>query len=374
MGIRKVAVAFMLFMTSFGAFAEMSPSMAVADMKGVNMPGWGELMSQPYFFEKELPFLRSAGLNHIRIPVSEHCVFDQQPSNDCSIERLKSFLAALDKNGFSATVDFHPTHDFFQEDSATWHAQFRQAWAVLGERLRNTDTHKVAFELLNEPQTTMSDWKGVIAGVVADLRSRDRQRTIILGVPKFYTPHDLMSQTAIDDPNVVYAVHFYTPMIFTHQGATWIPGSYYPAVGNVQFPVEFNTPEQKALCSNASDQAVAACKAYEDAAKEGMDEEKITKKFGDLQFWAKNQHTRVVINEFGALRYRAPIESRAAYLAAVRKAAEAKHMGWVVWDYSQGFGITEKSACGRRPVTPLFSALGLDTHGTKTYPMSCNLQ
>jgi endoglucanase len=46
-----------------------------------------------------------------------------------------------------------------------------------------------------------------------------------------------------------------------------------------------------------------------------------------------------MLNEFGVLNFCVDAQSRAAWVRAVREAAEANHIGWTYWELDQGFGF-----------------------------------
>jgi endoglucanase len=58
--------------------------------------------------------------------------------------------------------------------------------------------------------------------------------------------------------------------------------------------------------------------------------------------WAAQRRRPVILNEFGVLRWKAPVEDRLRWLSIVRHAAERGCVGWAHWDYADAFGLARR--------------------------------
>jgi endoglucanase len=97
-----------------------------------------------------------------------------------------------------------------------------------------------AYDLLNEPVTTDADgqqWQSFATRLVEEVRRVDRNHLLIIGklygVHSAYTTDGVASQFLVADNNVMYDFHFYEPIDYTHQYASWIArpmgdGGRYP--------------------------------------------------------------------------------------------------------------------------------------------------
>jgi len=81
--------------------------------------------------------------------------------------------------------------------------------------MRRHPAERVFAELLNEPDLDADRWQREaeeLAGVVRQLLPRT---TIIVGPVNWQRADSLPSLRALNDLNVVYAIHMYDPMAFT---------------------------------------------------------------------------------------------------------------------------------------------------------------
>ena len=112
-------------------------------------------------------------------------------------------------------------------------------WQAIAERYRDEPTI-AAYDILNEPVTadaTGDQWRQLAAEMVAAIRAADPNHLLIVG-PVYgtegeYRPLGPGDRFLIDDPNVMYDLHFYEPIAFTHQTAGWLAnpipdGGRYP--------------------------------------------------------------------------------------------------------------------------------------------------
>jgi endoglucanase len=125
-----------------------------------------------------------------------------------------------------------------------------------------------------------------------------------------------------NDRHLIVTVHFYDPMTFTHQGASWVQGSD-KWLGNTW---------------------------------QGTDAEKlaVTKAFDKAAAWGKEHQRPMYLGEFGAFS-RGDMDSRARWTAFVSRTAEADGLAWTYWEFCAGFGVYDPVAKQWRE--PLLDAL-----------------
>ncbi|MCU1517885.1 MAG: endoglucanase, partial [Pseudarthrobacter sp.] len=88
-----------------------------------------------------------------------------------------------------------------------------------------------AYDLLNEPVTTDDtgeQWQQLAGQLVAAVRSADKNHLLVIsgiyGVNGHYGTAGIDQHFLVDDKNVVYDFHFYEPIKYTHQYASWVEG------------------------------------------------------------------------------------------------------------------------------------------------------
>ena len=97
----------------------------------------------------------------------------------------------------------------------------------------------VFFEMLNEPEVGRYRWAGIQQSLVRSIRRAAPEHTIIVTCGEYSNPDDLVRMPQVADNNYIVNFHYYTPHIFTHQGASW-GEAYWVSLRQVPFP---GTPE-----------------------------------------------------------------------------------------------------------------------------------
>lgn len=229
------------------------------------------------------------------------------------LKKLDSLLPVCEANGLMVVVDLHSppggrstvsgysgTDDRLFTDRAC-QDKFVENWRRIAARYKNAKTIW-GYDLANEPveeevAEDCLDWHDLAERAGKAIREIDPERALIVEAPPWGGPASLAEFTPIDVSNVVYSVHMYEPMAFTHQGVfkSDAPSQVYPGV------IDGKRWDADAL-------------------------EAVLKPVIDFQ---KNYNVHIYIGEFSAIRW-APDRSACRYLADVISIFE-KH-GWD-WSY-----------------------------------------
>ena len=109
-------------------------------------------------------------------------------------------------------------------DPATERARFLALWEQIATRYADAPA-TVAFELLNEPEGVFNDdpslWNALLAETLARIRRSNPERAVLIGPVRWQNLFGLDSLELPDDPNLIVSVHYYRPLAFTHQGASF---------------------------------------------------------------------------------------------------------------------------------------------------------
>ena len=184
-------------------------------------------------------------------------------------------------------------------------ARFLAFWRQVSERLRDAPD-RVLFEILNEPsrKLTAEMWNQYFQEVLAIIRKTNPNRTVIIG-PAGYNAIGQLADLKLPegDRNIIVTVHYYSPMDFTHQGASW---------------------------AGRADKVGVEWK--------GTDVEKaaVEQDFAKAQAWAKEHNRPVFLGEFGVYD-KAPMESRVRYLAFLVGTAQKLGWSWAYWQFDSDF-------------------------------------
>jgi endoglucanase len=321
-----------------------NPALLATMQRGVNLPGWDlpEAADRPSL--KQLQALRSQDFTHIRLPLDNRRL--GAASGPAYVEAVYEQVIFLLSLGYTVSLDLHPDSSIgkrFNQSQAAGIANLAEIWTPLARMARGIDPAKLALELLNEPEIDQDDWMAAASQLVALLRPIIPDHTIVVG-PSGPQRHETLSgMRPLADRNIVYAVHYYDPFLFTHQGATWgPPGDPLGLFKGLPFPATADDPENRkarnALSRANEDDAV---QLLDNSLSGSWGEAAMTQAFNTMKEWSEANSRPVIINEFGVLSFAAPRKSRLAWLAMVNRLARERCLGWVHWDFKDGFGLID---------------------------------
>ena len=325
----------------------------MARMRGLNMGGWLSQIDaiqekdpekfkgvdahiQTFISGDDFANVKKWGFDHVRVPLDSYIFFDENENPNES--RFSNFDRAVElaaKNNLKLILDLHecPGHDFadstnspvqklFAEGDDTYIRKAEKIWAYLAERFGSRD--HVIFESLNEPVApTAKIWNNVKDRICREIRRHAPKSTIITGSNMWNWPSTFSDLTPIDDDNVIYSVHFYEPLLFTHQFAPWL-----------------SEPETKQARTYPSDYGPGFTRKYGLVMSAGTwDRGRIVKEFEPVDAFRRKYGAPVICNEFGVYT---PVELQAQLrwyddLLSVLKQME---IGFSYWNYKNlDFGI-----------------------------------
>ena len=325
-----------------------------------------------------LDLAQKAGFNLVRIgvPMEPWVERDSAAEQDKSLRLLREVLSSAAAKSLSANVVlFVPARKIVCED------QYRDPYrgglhAVLTELPDRLD---VGIEVLSEPPTcgktggAIGAWGELQTALYRMVRSvKQHVRFVVAGggwggidglLPLDPAPYR-------DDPNTTFTFHYYEPFLYTHQEVSWLrPDHVNKYVKDLAWPVEGANSghvRDDALTALAKDQSLEDTRRSEDRrsllrlfdeyAAQGTTSY-LSTRFQAVADWAGAHHlptSRILLGEFGVHRHMPtasvvsdPWPTAQSWLAAVRKEAERRGVGWVVWDLDSGFGVI----CGNGPGT-----------------------
>jgi endoglucanase len=220
------------------------------------------------------------------------------------LETLDRIVGAALTQGLTIILD---EHDYAAcgQDAAACRPKLMAFWRQVAERYSNAPP-QMLFEILNEPNQDMNEhWNATLAEALAIIRQSNPDRNVIVG-PAFWNNVDWLDrlQLPADDRHLIVTVHYYLPMEFTHQGASWAP--QYARLG-----VTWGADADRAF---------------------------LREKFDAVDAWAKAHDRPIFLGEFGAYD-RGPLPSRVAYTSAVAREAERHGWAWAYWQFDADFVV-----------------------------------
>jgi hypothetical protein len=329
---------------------------AEALRRGVNLSGWfAQGPADPAHFQSAVTAddsqrIRRMGFDHVRLPVDPAVLAPSgawdKPDPDALYYLTDGVRLALD-GGLAVIVDLHPDQGFGQRLTSDPRAvdQVVALWSVLARRFADLDPDRVYFEALNEPGVAAPDaWAAIQGRIVGAIRQAAPRHTIIATGHAWSAVEHLEALKPLDDPNVIYAFHFYEPHVFTHQGATW---SSEALAGLRQVPYPSSPSALAPVVARTDDPAARdLLHAY---AEQRWDAAAIDRLVERTATWRDRYGVPLICTELGVFRPASPPDDRVAWLRDVRASLERWQIGWTAWDYAGGFGVVDGPA-GRRVI------------------------
>jgi endoglucanase len=296
--------------TALAADSTLSAADQVARMKrGVNIVGYDPLWrdaSKARFKPEHFKIIKDGGFDHVRINLHAFRRMDAQGQLDPAwFATLDSLVNAALAQNLHVILDEHD-YERCADDTAECRRLVLAFWTQVARHFEKAPD-RVMFEILNEPNRKMdSEWNTLLAEALALIRQTNPTRNVVIG-PAFWNNISWLPKLELpkDDRHIIVTVHYYLPMRFTHQGASWTPE--YQGVSGVTW----GAPAELAALDTD---------------------------FDTVQAWAKKHDRPILLGEFGAYD-KGPLDSRVKYTAAVARAAERRGWAWSYWQFDSNFVV-----------------------------------
>lgn len=286
-------------------------------------------------------------MTHVRLPVSAELVmraFSPEDVVRAQLIKVDAALTELTALGFHVSVDMHPSDRFGRlhrsEPRAALEA-LHDGWKNLAGVIRKHPTDLIFAELLNEPDISPDRWRSEVQDLAAFVRSLLPKTTLIVGPTNWQRADSLPEFQPLADQNVVYAIHVYDPMVFTHQGH-WDPADPLSAIRGLPFPIRRDDPDVEAIRKDlAALGRERSLQELDRAIEQSAPGQYIARQLLPAVAWQEKYSRPLIINEFGVLKEAAPKDSRLRWIGSVVDSAEANCWGWTHWELNQGFGLVD---------------------------------
>ena len=315
-------------------------------------------------FENYLPATEAAwmadlGLKHVRLCVQPRGLMDAT-TGEVKAERAGQLEAAVrlfHSAGLLVVVDIH-NEDRASELNPEWQDAFVKFWTALAARLSKFDPDLTVLEIINEPvfRGRESDWDALNARLAAAIRQSAPQHTIMTSGANWGGIDGLKKLKLLSDKNVVYSFHCYDPFPFTHQGATWSSEEVKP-LRNVPYP---SSPEAVAPLLAALDDKPNSRRLLERYGNERWNKDRLAARFKEGIEWGARNGVPLYCGEFGVFPPHAKPEHRANWFRDFGQVLAEHKIGWAVWGWDEGFGLSRRYVDGKPVVDQVVArALGL---------------
>ncbi len=323
-------------------------------LRGVNLGGWLSQIDaikekdpdlfpgidshiQTFISAKDFQRIKTWGFNHVRVPIDSYLFFteDEKPI-EYRLDFLDKAVQLSKENGLKLILDLHecPGHDFadtqntpvqrlFADD--TYVKKTEAIWSVLAQRY--ADQEHILFEVLNEPVApTAQIWNEIKDRFWSTIRRYAPHTTIVMGSNMWNWPSTFDQLTPVKDNAVIYSVHYYEPLLFTHQKAPWIK-------------------EQEILLEREypGDYGPGFIRKYGLVMSEGVwNRERIESELDPVNQFRKKFNAEVICNEFGVYTP-VPLDSQLRWYEDLLSVLKDMGIGYSYWNYKNlDFGIISR--------------------------------
>ena len=295
---------------------------------------------QAFFQKKDVAYLAKAGFDHLRIPVDEEQLFDEEGAiHQEAMRLLHQAIGWSQEYNLRVIVDLHilRSHHFNKDEKPLWtepaaQERFFELWRTLSNELKQYPTSQVAYELMNEPVADdPEDWNQLVSRAVAVIRQQEPTRTIVIGSNRWQST-DTFDQLKVpaNDPHILLSFHFYEPFLLTHYRASWTDIADY--TGPVHYPGLIVQPEElKEVSAEVAQEIKPRIRKYSKHVLESMMEKPLR--------IAQELNLPLYCGEWGAIA-EAPEADRLRWYGDMVQLFDQHNIAYANWNYKSGnFGL-----------------------------------
>ena len=302
---------------------------------------WGPALDAQYF-----DYVAAAGFDHVRLPVrfNAHAGAAEPFTIDPTFfARVDWAVDQAQQRGLTVIVDLHHYEELMDAPEAQA-PRFVGIWKQIAARYRGRPA-SVLYELLNEPtkNLTADKWNAIFTQALAAVRAADPSRKVIVDSVFWAAAKELPNLVIpAGDPNLVGSFHTYQPILFTHQGMSWMTAEYQTT--GIVFPAPPPRPVTPVPGALAVDWVAKWFERYNTlpAAQNPSGPATVQEEFDFARAFTERTHLPIYLGEFGA-GSGADMPSRVLWTRMVRQEAERRGIGWCAWDDSGNMKVFDRA-------------------------------
>jgi endoglucanase len=308
--------------------------------RGGNLSGWFQFGTFQESQFAELQVMSDLGIDFIRLPIEPTRFYDRNSSDWALLDRV---LTEAGRLNIKVIVDLHPSM-YTQRLALTGDERYPKLLEDMARHLPKFGTDNVLLELMNEPISPTEntcdpsfDWNTWQRKFYDAARVGSKDITLVLTGACWGTVDGLLEVQPIQDARVIYSIHNYERLEFTHQGGSWV-GPEIAYLRGVPYPA---TPErvEQALPRMLYDVPTPALKAKYRAnlqayGRSGFNRTAMEQSMARARDWARSNNTRILVGEYGVYDLTSLPQDRVVWTRDMREIAENMGMAHAIWDFS----------------------------------------
>ncbi len=343
---KRLLLLILVFSVCYSCRMDKTPSGDFTIHRGLNISHWlsqsdrrGE-ERKAFFTENDVKFIAGIGYDHIRLPIDEVQMWDENGEKyQDAFALLHDAVSWCSAQGLRVIVDLHiiRSHYFNSDERPLWthpeeQAKFIQLWRDLSMELIQYPDSLVAYELMNEAVAdNPDDWNNLIDSTINALRETEPHRKIVIGSNMWQSVGTFNDLRIPDDPDLILSFHFYHPMVLTHYHASWTKVGEY--TGPVTYPGKV-VPEKN--IENLPEDLRKEVEYW--GRNYNIDSMRV--EVNKPLMYAREHHLPLYCGEFGCLNT-VPEDIRLRWYGDFIKVLDEDGIAWANWDYRGGFGIVD---------------------------------
>ncbi|MBQ9232433.1 MAG: cellulase family glycosylhydrolase [Lachnospiraceae bacterium] len=320
--------------------------------KGVSFGGWFSQCDYSkdrfdnFITEKDFKKVSEWGLDHVRIPIDYNLVEDEDGNYlDTGISYIQNAIDLCNKYSLNMILDVHKTlgfsfdngeneEGFFESEELQEHLY--KLWEMLTENFGKYHD-SVAFELLNEvtDKAYCDKWNEISNTCIKRIRAICPDVYILVGGYWNNSIESIKDIAMPYDDKIIYNFHCYEPLIFTHQGAYWIP----------DMPSDLRTTYPNTIENYKKDHAKIAKSSlsiYEFLKTENADVSLFEELFSEAIKIAEERDVALYCGEYGVINL-ADTESTLKWYKDINSVFVKYGIGRAAWSFKEmDFGLDDE--------------------------------
>lgn len=324
-----------------------TPASAFELQRGVNIGNWlsqstdrgAERLKK--FTKDDARKLASYGFDHIRIPVDEEQLFDENGKMDMeTMGIIHNAIGWCKDAGLRVIFDMHDlrTHKVVNTSNTFWDKPEEQDklvgyWSEIMGQLEKYPTDLLAYELMNEPIAPSSkELNELYSRIIREIRQKTKDRTLLLSPNKWNSVYTVAEMALPEgDTNIIIDFHWYEPQLLTHYQASWDKFAKLQLPGELCYPGTLVSDEIYNALGESDQKLVGDYRKVYDKAR-------AAKMWKSAIEFAKSKGIRLHLGEFGCLPY-AGQNNRLNWTSDIVALCKENGISYTYWEYNSLFGF-----------------------------------
>ena len=323
-------------------------------MRGVNLGGWlsqGKLELShidTFIKEEDIKRIKEIGCDHLRLPVDFENIYDEKKKCDNPIgyKYIDLCISWCQKYDLNVVLDLHKAPGYVFDDAEYSNGFFNNEelmklfldiWDRLSKRYAKY-TDMMMFEMLNEVTSfdVINEWNNLALRCIKVIRKNAPKVKILYGGVGYSSVKAVKYIPEPYDENIVFNVHCYEPMAFSHQGAYWM--DKMPLDFRISYPVEDDKYREIAsICPAISNGTMGGA----DNALKALKGDFFIEIFKECVDCANKYNVGLYCGEYGVID-RADTKSTLRWIKDINKAFAYYGIGRALWSYKKmDFGLID---------------------------------